>query len=216
MGNTTSCFERWGKRRPDGPLIKPLKDGQHKSSSGLHIRTIGGTNTADIPVAVVNSSSNSKGVHKKPSIEISNDIKPSKSPDIQETSSEDEYEEDTTSKNILSEQILEYRKKLTKTAKLMYLSFFNVSVTVTLSSDGSQLEWYKTSVNVEDIESRGPPLGSVNLNDIESVEFSSGTEQNLEINMKNKDVLSFQFKNREERSNWKKTFDKYIRLIRIG
>lgn len=98
----------------------------------------------------------------------------------------------------------------------MYLSFFNVSVTVTLSSDGSQLEWYKTSVNVEDMESRGLPLGSVNLNDIENVEFSSGTEQNLEINMKNKDVLSFQFKNREERSNWKKTFDKYIRLIRIG
>ncbi|KAL7067822.1 hypothetical protein ACR3K2_17310 [Cryptosporidium serpentis] len=216
MGNTTSCFERWGKRRPDGALIKPPKDGQRKSSSGLHIRTVAGTGTADIPVTVVSPSSNSRRVHKKPSIEISNDIKPSETSNIEEISSEDEYEEDTSSKNILSEQILEYRKKLTKTAKLMYLSFFNVSVTVTLSSDGSQLEWYKTSVNVEDMESRGSPLGSVNLSDIENVEFSSGAEQNLEINMKNKDVLSFQFKNREERGNWKKTFDKYIRLIRIG
>ncbi|CRG98940.1 conserved protein, unknown function [Plasmodium relictum] len=237
MGNTVpySCYERWGKRTPDGPLINYdpqmpnngsltilLENFKYESNEQTHNETTKNDNLNNNRKYEINNENNNNNNNINLNAIRSARRRPTYSPTarkvIIETEDEDDdklstdgSDENISAKDIKDEKIKQYRKTLTKVVKIK-TAIFHETVKVTCSKDGKMLEWYKGKADGNGVKK---PIGSFPLNKITSIRTKADNLKSLEIAVSSVQISTylFIFKTREERENWQNNLESFKKVM---
>ncbi|SOV11410.1 conserved protein, unknown function [Plasmodium sp. gorilla clade G2] len=232
MGNTVpyNCYERWGKRTPDGPLLN--YDPQMPNSGTLSVllenfdyeSTEENNNKCEY---IINKDHVEKNNNMNPKVIRNARRRPTYSPtarkiniesddeeedeDDDEKLSTDDSDENISAKDIKDEKIQQYRKTLTKIVKIK-TAIFHETVKVTCSKDGKMLEWYKGK---NDSDGKKKPIGSFPLNKITSIRTKVDNLKSLEISVSSVHISTylFTFKTREERESWQNNLESFRKIM---
>ncbi|KAL8444147.1 hypothetical protein Emag_005661 [Eimeria magna] len=141
MGNAMSCFDRWGKRAPDGALFTVKKTGGSdptKAPSAFNAPAGASTSTAasaGTAGRVTKSSASSAPAERSSRRRQTYSSNASKAPESEVSSydegddfEESEEDEELTTKDVRQQKLLDYRRKLTKIVKLK-THLFNATIT---------------------------------------------------------------------------------------
>ncbi|KAL8275615.1 hypothetical protein Esti_000566 [Eimeria stiedai] len=221
MGNTMSCFDRWGKRAPDGALFTAKKTGgsdPSKAPSAFNAPAGASTSTAasagsagrvtksNASLAPAERSSRrrqtySSNASKNAESEMS-------SYDEGDDFEESDEDEELTTKDVRQQKLLDYRRKLTKIVKLK-THLFNATVKVTCARDGKEIEWYKGH---SADGGKHKPVGSM---PITSVKSQADNPKGLTITVNNPGptTYSFTFKTKEERVSWQEQLESFQKFM---
>lgn len=220
MGNAMSCFDRWGKRAPDGALFTPKKSGDAGRSpsafaapttSASTAASTGGSAGPAKPKASLPAERSSRrrqtyssNAPKSADTEVS-------SYDEGDDFEESEDEEELTTSDVRQKKLLAYRRKLTKIVKLK-THLFNATVKVTCSRDGKEIEWYKGQRSEG---GKNKPVGSMPVEKITAVKSQSDNPKGLTISVNNPGptTYSFTFKTNEERVSWQEQLESFQKFM---
>ncbi|CRG93176.1 conserved protein, unknown function [Plasmodium gallinaceum] len=235
MGNTVpySCYERWGKRTPDGPLINYNPQIPNNGSMAILLENFEyelneetNDTTKNNNLSINRKDENNNENINKNNINLnvirSARRRPTYSPTarkvIIETEDEDDdklstdgSDENISAKDIKDEKIQQYRKTLTKVVKIK-TAIFHETVKVTCSKDGKMLEWYKGKA---DGDGKKKPIGSFPLNKITSIRTKADNLKSLEIAVSSVQISTylFIFKTREEREDWQNNLESFKKVM---
>lgn len=232
MGNTVSCFERWGKRQPDGALLV-LPTGKSKQGSLLasisSASTVSGASKRSASSSSVKSGGgesregstvNGRSSRRRPTYSASK-----RRSDTEVSSFGEEIEEETESeaeelsaKDVRLKKISEYRRNLTKVVKLKS-TLGSMTVKATISKDGVDVEWYKgKSDEKEAQQGKKKPVGSFPVEKIAGVKSKSDNPKTIELSVSKGsgfETYSFLFKSREEREVWQQNLESFRKFIAL-
>eukprot|EP00070_Physeter_catodon_P047828 XP_028354722.1 uncharacterized protein LOC114487645 isoform X2 [Physeter catodon] len=230
MGNTLTCFERWGKRPPDGPLLhikaysKEGKDGgivQASSKASTATST-----SAETPVstgtAPAGGSLTPSGVERQSRRRQTYSSKTTKKSDTEVSSLDEDTDESdveneidgVSASDIRQKKFMEYRRALTKVVKLKTL-LFSETVKVTCSRNGQQIEWYKGKSTAASPSDKKKPAGSFPVDKITSCKAQADNVKALVItvNVPQPTTYNFTFKSAAEREHWQEQVESLMKFI---
>eukprot|EP00918_Siedleckia_nematoides_P025219 GHVU01054464.1.p1 GENE.GHVU01054464.1~~GHVU01054464.1.p1 ORF type:complete len:237 (+),score=51.90 GHVU01054464.1:208-918(+) len=235
MGNIgVNCFQRWGRRRPDGPLIKAGSIGAQStrpstepSEPRTSVMAAGAGTTAAAAAAGAagatagagaqsgTEGAGARGGRRRPSYAPAKGMRaPSESEaelDAESVDAESEDENQASTQDLYAGRIAQYRKELSTRAKL---SAGIVSKTIHLKVDGgaSKLEWYPVEGDKKKV------MGSILLNNLVKVSAGTLKPHMLEISGDvNGTVTSytFQFKSSDARESWQKSLEELRNFLKM-
>ncbi|XP_026190107.1 uncharacterized protein LOC34617839 [Cyclospora cayetanensis] len=222
MGNTMSCFDRWGKRAPDGPLFAVKKSGGEsgKSPSAFNVGLGSASTTASAGSSSASAAKSKAAAPAERSTRRRQTYSSNapKSADTEVSSydeaddfDESEEEEELTTSDVRQKKLLTYRRNLTKIVKLK-THLFSATVKVTCSRDGKDIEWYKGH-SAEG--GRNKPVGSMPVDKITSVKSQADNPKGLTISVNNPSptTFSFTFKTKEERVSWQEQVESFQKFM---
>ncbi|KAL8424471.1 hypothetical protein Efla_005027 [Eimeria flavescens] len=225
MGNAMSCFDRWGKRTPDGALFvaKRTSGGADppKGASAFATPAISAASTAaSTGSAARGGKTTLSAAPAERSIRRRQTYSSTKAAESEVSSYDDgddfeesEDEEELTTKDVRQQKLLDYRRKLTKIVKLK-THLFNATVKVTCSRDGKEIEWYKG----QSAEGRkNKPVGSMPVEKIVTVKSQADNPKGLIITVNNPNPVtySFTFKSKEERVSWQEQLESFQKFMSL-
>lgn len=221
-----SCFDRWGKRAPDGPLLA-VKPGQsQKGSLSNRISDVstasGGSTPSKAPnaagVAFSSSSGGAAGaasttersVRRRPTYSSKTKKSDTEVSSFDESSEESsEEDEELSSKDIRQQKIAQYRKELTHVVRIKS-SLLAETVKISCSKDGKEILWFKgkSKGEGEGKKTRGP-AGSFALDKISGLKVQADNQKALTISVSNPSTTNYAvtFKTREGREKWQSSLD---------
>lgn len=229
MGSVCSCFERWGRRYPDGPLLK-IETGKSKrggllaslstASTLSDISTAGsldGTNAVaeSVTAGKVNAAgagekggdtarlSRRRPTYSASKKEIERGISSTDEIDDDDISEE---EDNISASDVRQIKLAEYRRSLTNLVKLK-TSIFSEKVKVTSSKDGMCIEWFKGKDGVYKGRASGSkkPAGSFLIGKITAMKAKSDNPKALDLSVEKGsgfETYCFVFKTVEQRDDW--------------
>ncbi|CBZ56182.1 conserved hypothetical protein [Neospora caninum Liverpool] len=226
MGNTMSCFDRWGKRAPDGPLLQ-IKSSESGGSSGIiqaastASTAVGSTTTAPAATGGATSPGPAAPVPERPmrrrqtySLKAKkSDTEMSSMEELSEESESDADNDAVSASDIRMKKVMQYRRALTKVVKLK-THLFSETVKVTCSKDGEQVQWFKgkTAAGAQD---RKKPSGSFPVDKITSVKSQADNTKVLVITVNNPQpsTYNFTFKTPVERESWQEQIQSLMKFM---
>ncbi|PFH38024.1 hypothetical protein BESB_003650 [Besnoitia besnoiti] len=216
MGNTMSCFERWGKRTPDGPLLQIkqntlgypsgiIEATSSASTASTQSTTAGTTSPTPAPgsafatTVAVERPSRRRQTYSSKSRKSDTEIS-----SMEELSDETESEDNdaVSASDIRMKKVMQYRRALTKVVKLK-THLFSETVKVTCSKDGEQIQWFKGK-SASGPQDRKKPSGFFPVDKITSVKSQADNTKALVITVNNPQpsTYNFTFKTPSERESW--------------
>ncbi|CDJ60665.1 hypothetical protein, conserved [Eimeria maxima] len=235
MGNTMSCFDRWGKRTPDGALFAPKKRGGEDdranalfSEPKATLSTTASTATPAAPAAATpaaatggtpaaKSGAPGERTSRRRQTYSSNANKAADT-EMSSYGEEDDFDEsedeELTTSDVRQNKLMAYRRTLTKVVKLK-THLLNATVKVTCSRDGKEVEWYKGHSQEG---GKAKPVGSLPVEKITNIKAQADNPKGLTISVNNPapTTFSFTFKTKEEREAWQNQLEslrKFMAMI---
>eukprot|EP00923_Selenidium_pygospionis_P025441 GHVN01044845.1.p1 GENE.GHVN01044845.1~~GHVN01044845.1.p1 ORF type:complete len:248 (-),score=59.44 GHVN01044845.1:136-813(-) len=221
MGNVVSvnCFDRWGRRYPDGPLIKSKTVSTSASSSSA-------ANTGSLtPCARQKVAATSAGTtppftgrtnRRRPTAQAGRSARKAASDTeaalTEGNDDEDEQQEssdDDAVANTMKKELEGLKKKLSQPA-MMKNNFLNVSVKVTTDESGSQLEWYKCKEGTL-IQEDKKPTGTAPISKIVKTQGAVGNANSVQIILP-EGTQTFTFKTQKAAQAWQEALQLLITL----
>lgn len=225
MGNVMSCFDRWGKRSPDGPLLAAKPGQSQKGSLSARISDAstasGGSTPIKTPNAAAGVSSSPSGgaagpggtersARRRPTYSSKTRKSDTEVSSFAETSEEEtEEDEEVSAKDLRQQKIGQYRKDLTQVVRLKS-SLLAETVKISCSKDGAEIQWFKgKSASKAEEKAKKGPAGSFSLDKISGVKAQADNPKALTVSVSNPATTNYSitFKTREAREKWQASLD---------
>eukprot|EP00921_Rhytidocystis_pertsovi_P025536 GHVQ01041195.1.p1 GENE.GHVQ01041195.1~~GHVQ01041195.1.p1 ORF type:complete len:241 (-),score=54.47 GHVQ01041195.1:287-1009(-) len=237
MGNTMSCFERWGKRQPDGALLTYVP-GTKKGSSAFGSLSTTGSTTADEGItdtagkaiggrastgaaataAGAQTVEASRSSRRRPTYSTKRAQAESSVSEFDDVTSEEDTEgsqAELSASDIRQKKLNEFRKSLTKIVKLK-TAIFQMTVKVTLSKDGLDAVWFSgKSDQAREKEEARKPIGKFPVAKISAIKAMAGHPKSVEVSLTspNFENYHFSFKTQEDREEWQQQLESLRKFL---
>ncbi|KEP60724.1 UNVERIFIED_CONTAM: hypothetical protein HHA_249970 [Hammondia hammondi] len=226
MGNTMSCFDRWGKRAPDGPLLHIKTKTAGGGSDIIQAASTASTaaaSTAPAPAAPGAAASPGpaapvpeRPLRRRQTYSLKAKKSDTEMSSLSELSDESESEPDNdavSASDIRMKKVMQYRRALTKVVKLK-THLFSETVKVTCSKDGEQVQWFKGK-SAAGAQDRKKPSGGFPVDKITSVKSQADNTKVLVITVNNPQptTYNFTFKSPGERESWQEQIQSLMKFM---
>lgn len=203
--SSVNCFERWGRRTPDGPLIKSKPSGSPSIGS---VSTSAGsikTNEATTTAAAVDEAGDTTARRKSRRRPTAMPALASDTEASVDASLSEDTEEETSVADTMASRLKSLRRALSHVVRLK-TSFFASSVKVTTDDRCSRLQWYPAKDKTEESEDNREKkaAGSIPIEKIVKVQVSQANNKAVEITAMNPghETYTFTFKHQTSCQKW--------------